>query len=301
MAVINIDPHAGFCPGVKKAILSVDKLLHESLNLYSLGELVHCPEEIERLETLGLKVITDVEIPKLTNASVLIRAHGVNPETQQLLHNSGNNIIDATCSIVKRLQQKVKLCSIQMLPKNGQVVIFGKKNHPEVIGLLGYCQGRSVVVENSTDLSSIDLSVPLCIFAQTTSNVTDYEEFVKYLFIKFKERDIPTNQVQVINSICGSMKKRVPELINFAEQNDVVIFVSGRQSSNGAYLASVCTKVNSNTYRVSGIDELKSEWFHNAKSIGITGATSTPVWLLEKVSAEIKLFLQQRLCSEDEN
>lgn len=294
MALINIDPHAGFCPGVKKAILFADELLHESVNLYSLGELVHCPEEIERLGTLGLKVITEDEIPKLKNASILIRAHGVNPKTQHLLDSSGNRIIDATCSIVKRLQQKIKLCSVQMLPRNGQVVIFGKKNHPEVIGLLGYCQGRTAIVENYTDLSAVDLSVPLCIFAQTTSNATDYEEFVKHLFLNFKQKGIKTDQVQVFNSICGSMKRRVPELIKFAKQNDVVVFVSGRQSSNGAYLASVSASVNSNTYRVSNIDELKREWFYNAQSIGITGATSTPVWLLEKISAEIQLLLQQR-------
>ena len=288
MITINIDPNAGFCPGVTKAINIAGQLLQGNIDVFSLGELVHCPEELNRLEDNGLRIISPGDLDTLTNSKILIRAHGVTPETQYKLQLSSNEVVDATCKIVHSLQQKVKTSSLRMQSIGGQIVIFGKRKHPEVEGLIGYCSSKVVVVENADDLSGIDLNSPMDIFAQTTINVSDFERFVSNLFLQFKGLGINNENVQIFNTICGSIKHRVPNLKSFAQNNDVIVFVSGEQSSNGAYLSSISKGVNVNTYKISDEKQLKSEWFEGARKIGITGAASTPNWLLEKVALEIE-------------
>lgn len=294
MPTINIDPFAGFCPGVRKAIDTVDELLDTPGQVYSLGELVHCPEEINRLETRGLKVLKIEDVGKIHSAKVLIRAHGVTPDIHHMLSISSNQVHDATCNIVYRLQQKVKLCSLQMQQKNGQVVIFGKKKHPEVEGLVGYCNSKVVVSEKPDEISGIDFTKPIGIFAQTTANVADFEAFVNKIFECAKESGMNTEDIQVYNTICGPMKLRVPHLRNFASENDVVIFVAGQQSSNGVYLSSICTNENSRTYKVSAEGQLDITWFKGANKIGITGGNSTPVWLLEKIASEVRHLTESK-------
>jgi (E)-4-hydroxy-3-methyl-but-2-enyl pyrophosphate reductase len=290
---INIDPLAGFCPGVTKAIAVADDLLQDGGNVYSFGELVHCDEELKRLEVKGLHVMSTADIDKVHHSKILIRAHGVSPDVQHKLQISNNEVVDATCNIVRLLQRKVKLSSLQMKDVGGQVVIFGKRKHPEVEGLVGYSQCRTLIIEKADDFTGIDMLKPMCIFAQTTTNVQDYDTFVFNVIQKVKDAGGNLHDVQVFNTICGSIKARVPMLKAFAFDHDVVIFVSGEESSNGAYLTAICKEENDNTYRVSSEDQLNIEWFVNAKNIGITGAASTPVWLLKRVSEK----LNQLLCS----
>lgn len=291
MIIIDIDPSAGFCPGVTKAITIADDLLTGNQDIYSLGELVHCPDEIDRLENKGLKIMSLEDLDTVNNSKILIRAHGATPDTQYKLQISNNEVIDATCKIVQRLQQKVKISSLRMQSIGGQIIIYGKRKHPEVEGLLGYCHSKVVVVEKADDISGIDLTKPMDVFAQTTVNVSDFERFISNLFTCLKEARIDESNVQIFNSICGSIKMRVPNLKAFARDHDVIIFVSGEQSSNGAYLSSISMEENINTYKVSAEGQVKQEWFADAEKIGITGAASTPVWLLEKIAKEIKRII----------
>lgn len=291
MPTINIDPFAGFCPGVKKAIDTVDDLLEAPGQVYSLGELVHNPEEISRLEERGLKVLNIEDVGKIHDSRVLIRAHGVTPEIHHKLSISSNDVYDATCNIVHRLQQKIKLSSRQMLEQDGQVVIFGKKKHPEVQGLLGYCNSKVVVSEKPDEISDIEFTKPISIFAQTTANVAGFESFVNNIYEGVKKSGMGPENIQVYNTICGPMKLRVPNLKNFAREHDVIIFVAGKESSNGAYLASICSEENNKTYTVSAEGQLDESWFLNADKIGITGGNSTPVWLLNKIASEVKSFI----------
>lgn len=288
MVTVTIDPFAGFCPGVSKAISTADDLVESYPSVYSFGELVHCPEEIDRLESQGLKIMTGEDIDKIHDSAILIRAHGITPRTQYRLEISDNTVIDATCSIVRRLQQKVKTCSHEMKAVDGQVIIFGKRKHPEVEGLLGYSACRTIIVEKADDLSDIDFNKPMSVFAQTTSNVCDYESFISHLNQKMDELGINKQSVQIYNTICGSIKVRVPKLKLFARENDVVIIVSGEQSSNGKYLASILKNENPRSYKVSSEAELSEDWFTGSATIGITGAASTPEWLLEKVAAAVE-------------
>lgn len=291
MVAVEIDPLAGFCPGVNRAINTADNLLKQSNSVYSLGELVHCPEELARLGDSGLNVISIDDLRNINNADILIRAHGVTPEIQHRLEISNNNIVDATCGIVHRLQQKIKTTNHEMQARGGQIVIFGKRKHPEVVSLLGYCNNQAIVVERADDFSDIILSKPLSIFAQTTTNVADYELFIVNLFHKLELEGISSNEVQVYNTICGSIKVRVPKLRLFARKHNVVIFVSGEQSSNGTYLSGICREENHNTYKISSESELKKEWFNYANTIGVTGSASSPVWLLENVASAIKIMI----------
>lgn len=289
MTTVEIDKFSGFCNGVKKAISTSEELLEKSVNLYSLGEMVHCPEEINRLGSKGLKEISLEDVGSLSGATILIRAHGVTPETKEHLDSTGNVIVDATCSIVKHLQKKVENSSALMLQNNGQIIIFGKRNHPEVIGLLGYCTSNYLVVEKPEEASLVDIYRPVTVFSQTTSNVADFSSFIYNLNERYADNNLGTENLKVYNTICGQMKRRVPELKVFARKHDVIIFVSGASSSNGKYLASVCKAENKNTYHISAAGEIDANWIKGTSSIGVTGATSTPAWLLEEVANEIKI------------
>ncbi len=289
--IINIDPLAGFCPGVTKAIAVADELLQDGGKVYSFGELVHCDEELKRLDIKGLSVMSTADIDKIHHSKILVRAHGVSPDIQHRLQISDNEVVDATCNIVRLLQRKVRISSIKMKEVGGQVIIFGKKKHPEVEGLVGYSQCRTIIIEEADDFTGIDILKPMCIFAQTTTNVSDYDAFVFNMIRRVREANGNQEDMQVFNSICNSIKARVPRLRMFASDHDVVIFVSGEQSSNGAYLTAICKEENARTYRISTEEQLQAEWFVNAENIGITGAASTPVWLLRKVSDKINQML----------
>jgi 4-hydroxy-3-methylbut-2-enyl diphosphate reductase len=283
--VAEIDKKSGFCFGVQNAVEVAEKALLKGENVFSLGSIVHNDKEVERLSALGLVTIDHEQFNKLKNCKVLIRAHGEPPETYQTAERNNITIIEATCPIVKKLQSRIKDTWLKARENNGQVIIFGKPGHAEVVGLLGQTENEGILVSGPDDIGKIDITKPISLFAQTTMSVSDYRNFVGLLRSEMKRKGIsnPDNLLNVNNTICGQVSNREPHLKSFARNHDVVVFVSGKESSNGKMLYSVCKSVNPDTYFVSSPDELDRSWFTGKKSAGICGATSTPKWLIEKV------------------
>ncbi len=286
---VEIDKKSGFCFGVQNAVEIAEKALLKGEKVFSLGPIVHNDKEVERLASLGLVSIDHEEFGKLHDVKVLIRAHGEPPETYQTAARNNITIVEATCPIVKRLQSKIKDTWNKARETNGQVVIYGKPGHAEVVGLLGQINNEGILVSGPDDLSKIDISRPAYLFAQTTMSVTDYGLFADMLLEKMKEHGITdTGKHLFINkTICGQVSNREPSLKEFATKHDVIVFVSGSESSNGKILYSVCKKINPDTYLVSSVEEIKNSWFDGRKSVGVCGATSTPKWLLDNVKDHI--------------
>jgi 4-hydroxy-3-methylbut-2-enyl diphosphate reductase len=253
--------------------------------VYSLGPIVHNDKEVERLTGLGLESIDIEKFRKLRNCKVLIRAHGEPPETYLTAEKSNIAIIEATCPIVKILQSKIKNTWIEIRKTGGQIVIFGKPGHAEVVGLLGQTQNEGILVSGPDDLSKIDITKPVHLFAQTTMYVKDYRNFADLLRSKMINLGVtdPDKLLTINNTICGQVANREPHLRGFARKHDVLIFVSGKESSNGRMLYSVCKKINPDTHFISSTEEIDRSWFTGKKSAGICGATSTPKWLIEQV------------------
>ena len=284
---IEIDPKAGFCFGVTRVVGKAEEIIREQGKLFCLGEIVHNQKEIERLEHLGLKTISHDEFMKLSNCRVLIRAHGEPPETYRHALENNIELIDGTCPIVLQLQSRIKQ-DYTGQPDDPQVVIFGKKDHAEVRGLAGQTGYRAIIVESPDELEKIDLSHPIHLYAQTTMSADKYGELQANLLKRAKESGLSGNTLKCTNSICRQVSGRIPQLQQFCADHDVILFVSYKQSSNGRLLFSKCLQVNEQSYFVNEPGDLKAEWFENAKSAGITGATSTPRWLLEEF--ENRLF-----------
>jgi 4-hydroxy-3-methylbut-2-enyl diphosphate reductase len=283
--VVEIDERSGFCFGVQNAVEIAEKALLNGEKVFSLGPIVHNDREVERLSALGLVSIDHNEFRKLKNCKVLIRAHGEPPETYIEAEKNKITIIEATCPIVKRLQSKIKDTWEEIRESHGQVVIFGKPGHAEVVGLLGQTLNEGILVSKPEDLNKIDITKPVWFFAQTTMSIRDYQNYAVMIRARMKEKGItdPEKFLHVSKTICGQVSNREPHLKSFAEKHDIVIFVSGRESSNGKMLYSVCRNINPETYFVSSIDEIDPSWFKGKSSAGICGATSTPKWLIEKV------------------
>ncbi|MCF8366593.1 MAG: 4-hydroxy-3-methylbut-2-enyl diphosphate reductase, partial [Bacteroidales bacterium] len=248
---ISIDKNAGFCSGVKSAIQKAEEELSVSGSLYCLGQIVHNEEEELRLKSMGLKVISHDELKLLRNTKVLIRAHGEPPETYSIASQNNIELIDATCPVVLRLQQKIKSSFIKGKPDNTQVVIFGRKNHPEVLGLNGQINNEAILIEETSDMDKIDFSKPVCLFAQTTKDKTIYQEIIRKIEERIKLSQ--KNNLHFIsnNSICGQVSNRDEHLKEFARSSEIIIFVGGQHSSNGKYLFSVCKNQNKNSYYIS--------------------------------------------------
>lgn len=282
---IEIDKHSGFCFGVQNAVEIAEKALLAGEKVCSLGHIVHNDKEVERLSSLGLTYIDHHEFRKLKNCKVLIRAHGEPPETYQTARENNITIIEATCPIVKRLQSKIRETWLKSKEVDGQVVIFGKPGHAEVVGLLGQTNNEGILVSKPEDISKIDVSKPVFVFSQTTMGVSEYREFTRILREKIEEKGIPDYDsiLKVNNTICGQVSNREPHLKSFSQKHDVIIFVSGRESSNGKMLYSVCKSINPDTHFVSSPEEIQKSWFTGKNSIGICGATSTPKWLIESI------------------
>ncbi len=282
---IEIDKHSGFCFGVQNAVEIAEMALLAGEKVYSLGHIVHNDKEVERLSTLGLTYIDHNEFRKLKNCQVLIRAHGEPPETYQTARENNIEIIEATCPIVKRLQSKIRETWLKSKEVDGQVVIFGKPGHAEVVGLLGQTNNEGILVSKPEDISKIDVSKPVYVFSQTTMGLKDYREFTGILREKIEERGIHDYDsiLKVNNTICGQVSNREPHLKSFSHKHDVIIFVSGKESSNGKMLYSVCKSINPDTHFVSSPEEIQKSWFTGKNSIGICGATSTPKWLIESI------------------
>jgi 4-hydroxy-3-methylbut-2-enyl diphosphate reductase len=283
--VVEIDKQSGFCFGVQNAVEIAEKALSKGEKVFSLGPIVHNDKEVERLSTLGLVSIDHDEFRKLRNCKVLIRAHGEPPETYNIAEKNNITIIEATCPIVKRLQSKIRDTWLKTKEGNGQVVIFGKPGHAEVVGLLGQINDEGILVSGPDDLHKIDINRPVYLFAQTTMSVKEYSNFSSILRAKIEETGMPDpdRSLTIFKTICGQVSNREPHLKAFAKKHDIIVFVSGRESSNGKMLYSVCKNVNPETHFVSSPDELDKSWFNGKNSVGICGATSTPKWLIENI------------------
>ena len=299
---IEIDNNSGFCFGVMRATTTAETELSKQQPLYCLGDIVHNGQEVERLTHLGLITIDHTEFAKLKNARVLLRAHGEPPRTYELAQRNNITIIDATCPVVLKLQQKIKQAYTNH--PDAQIVIYGKIGHAEVIGLEGQTEGKAIVIEDENDLSKIDFSRPIILFSQTTKSIEGFNQLVNTIKTRISSR--PTNlnqnsQLSTLNSqlnsgihfeyhdtICRNVANRIPDIKHFASQFDVILFVAGAKSSNGKVLFNECLSVNPRTYLVSSADELNPEWFKDIKSVGICGATSTPKWLMEEIKLRIE-------------
>ncbi|MDA3910320.1 MAG: 4-hydroxy-3-methylbut-2-enyl diphosphate reductase [Bacteroidales bacterium] len=281
---IELDPNSGFCFGVTNAIKMAEDILGDNETLFCLGDIVHNNVEVNRLKDLGLISINHEEYAKLHDTSVLIRAHGEPPSTYEIAKKQNIQLIDATCPVVLRLQDKIERLGKQIFSNGGQVVIYGKHGHAEVVGLIGQTGGKAIVVMDENDLKKVDFNQPIHLFSQTTRKIKDYQEIAAVIRNKMKNPEY----LSIHNSICPSVSGREPELKEFAKNHDIIIFVSGEKSSNGKMLFKVCKEANSNAYFVSKPDDINATWFTNMNSVGISGATSTPWWLMEQVAETIK-------------
>ncbi|NSW44809.1 MAG: 4-hydroxy-3-methylbut-2-enyl diphosphate reductase [Bacteroidales bacterium] len=283
---IEIDQHSGFCFGVVYAIEKAEKILNAGQPLYCLGDLVHNNLEMHRLEKKGLITITHQQFEQMHNTTVLIRAHGEPPSTYEIARKNNIQLIDATCPVVLRLQKRVKEASTT----NQQIIIFGKKGHAEVNGLIGQVNGKALVINSIEELDKIDLHQPITVFSQTTQSPHKYKEIIEEL----KKRMAAIGTLQLLNytnSICRQVSSRDKELRSFAQSHDIILFVSGKQSSNGKALYEVCKSVNPRSYFISEEAEINTEWLSNIESIGICGATSTPMWLMKHIAEYLKKLI----------
>ncbi|MFW5822288.1 MAG: 4-hydroxy-3-methylbut-2-enyl diphosphate reductase [Tangfeifania sp.] len=280
---IEIDKQSGFCFGVIKAIQTAEEKLKQEEQLYCLGDIVHNTSEIQRLEKMGLKTVSREEYFQLHDCKVLIRAHGEPPETYEYAKKNNIELIDATCPVVLTLQGRVKKSYDTSRKVNGQIVIFGKKGHAEVIGLDGQTNHNTVLVENINDIEKIDFSRPVWLFSQTTRRIEEFQEIAEAVKLRMK----PGVKAEIKDTICRQVSNRVPHLRKFVHKFDLVLFVAGHKSSNGKYLFSVCKEENLNSYHISQPGEMMTEWFEGVESVGICGATSTPNWLMEEVAESV--------------
>lgn len=291
MIHIEIDDKSGFCFGVVKAITTAEELLAARGGVYSLGDIVHNRVEVSRLEGLGMKSIGHGDLSGIPSGScVLVRAHGEPPATYALARSRSIEIVDATCPVVAHLQDTVRDASARMAQCSGQVVILGKPGHAEIIGLEGQCtQQAAIIIESLADLDNIDFDRPIYLLSQTTQSL----ELFKQISAEIIARAADPSAVTVHDTICRQVSNRNPHLDTFARRFDVIIFVSGRKSSNGKALYAVCLKANTRSHQIEDETELRPEWFDGITSVGVCGATSTPKWLMERVAASIAVITER--------
>lgn len=274
---IEIDNGSGFCFGVTTAIRKAEEELAKGSKLYCLGDIVHNGMEVERLHEQGLITIDHEQLRELHNAKVLLRAHGEPPETYEIARQNNIEIIDATCPVVLALQSRIKR-KWNDSPE-AQTVIFGKKGHAEVLGLVGQTHGEAIVVESLDDVKQkLDFSKDINLYSQTTKNLDEYRRIVDYI----QNNISPTAAFKSFDTICRQVANRMPHIAEFAAHHDVILFVSGRKSSNGHALFTRCMEVNPNSHLIEREEEIDYSWFKDAQTVGICGATSTPKWLMEE-------------------
>lgn len=287
---INIDNQSGFCFGVVKAIEMAENHLSQGDEVWCLGQIVHNQQEVERLLRLGMKQTSLGKLGELTGGKVLIRAHGEPPSTYHECSALGLTVVDATCPLVLRLQKSVALAAEAMRPVGGQIVIFGKTNHPEVVGLAGQATGVDVFVVNATNAQTIDCRRPTRLFSQTTMDAGEYHELIGAIKACCKASN--NFDVEAAESVCAQVSRRRQGIQAFASSNDVVLFVTDPKSSNGKVLFDQCLSANPRTYFVTGPHDLNPVWFANAQTIGISGATSTPGWLIRQIAEAVRAAIQ---------
>ena len=285
---VTIDPDSGFCFGVKRAIQTAEAELEKGNTVYCLGEMVHNQVQMDQLKSKGLKVITHAELPDLKGKSVMIRAHGEPPETFQQAKELGITVIDATCPIVTKLQQRINNSYTEDEDTDVQIVIYGKSGHAEVAGLNGNAGNAAIILHDENDFIKLDFSKPIRLFSQTTMDAEGYQRIGEAIQ---KKMNVTGNSGLVIHkSLCRQVSGRAPALRTFAANHDVIIFVSGSKSANGAYLFGVCKAINERSYLINTIQDIDNQWFNHIDSVGISGATSTPGWLIEQVADFIKVL-----------
>ena len=275
---VTIDPGSGFCFGVTTAINKAEEELARGGRLYCLGDIVHNNEEVNRLHAMGMDTITHDQLDDLKDARVLLRAHGEPPETYETASKNNIEIIDATCPVVLQLQRRVKEC-YDRSGSNVQIVIYGKRGHAEVNGLVGQTDGNAIVIEHTDEIDCLDFTKDIALFSQTTKSI----EGLKAMSEAIGRRLIAPARLTCHDTICRQVANRVERLKEFACSHDLILFVSGSKSSNGRILYNECLQVNTNTHMVSCEKDLKPEWLDGVSSVGVCGATSTPRWLMERV------------------
>jgi 4-hydroxy-3-methylbut-2-en-1-yl diphosphate reductase len=285
---VTIDPHSGFCFGVVHAIHVAERELQKTSTLYCLGDIVHNNMEVNRLREKGLVIISHEDLGNLRNCKVMIRAHGEPPETYQTALRNNIELVDASCPIVLNLQNEVRQGYEEVSAKNGQIVIYGKEGHAEVNGLKGQTNGEAIIVGDENDLEKIDFTRPVRLYSQTTKSVDGFRKIVRRISERMKEsRPGAEIDFRWNDSICRQVSNRSSQLKDFARDFDAIVFVSGKKSSNGMILFQVCREINPSSYFVSDRSELQKGWFEGIRSVGVCGATSTPMWLMEEVAEAI--------------
>jgi 4-hydroxy-3-methylbut-2-enyl diphosphate reductase len=293
---VTVDGNAGFCWGVVRTIDIAEETMEEGGELYSLGPIIHNPAEIERLRGKGLETVAHADLERLRGKRVLIRAHGEPPATYALARKHGITLVDATCPVVTKVQERIR----KFYDNGYQIVIFGKKDHAEVIGLVGHTNNEAVVVRSVEEASGVDPSRKTVLFSQTTMDKGTFYAIAAVLREKVREFEVGTFEEAAIDfhakdTICGQVSGRDKKLREYAAANDVMIFVAGRTSSNGRVLYDICREANPRSHCIEQEQELQPEWFEGASTVGISGATSTPQWLMERVREAI-----EKMCPEKE-
>ncbi len=284
MANIEIDKNSGFCFGVLKAVTKAEEELVNSETLYCLGDIVHNGQEVERLTKMGLITIDHEQFAQLHDVKVLLRAHGEPPSTYEIAKKNNITLIDASCPVVLRLQKRIKDAYLEETDPEAQLVIYGEKGHAEVNGLVGQTNQSAIVIEGEKDFDKLDFTKKIRFFSQTTKPLDGFNKIVGVLSDKMADKD----KFVYTDTICRQVSNRIPNITTFAEQNDIVIFVSGKKSSNGKVLYNHSKKINPNTHIVSEPSELIGLEIDYSKKIGICGATSTPSWLMEDVAKKLE-------------
>ncbi|HPD59327.1 MAG TPA: 4-hydroxy-3-methylbut-2-enyl diphosphate reductase [Paludibacteraceae bacterium] len=284
MLNIEIDNKSGFCFGVVKAIEKAEEELEKGSTLYCLGDIVHNEEEVERLQRLGLVTVNYEQYNQLHNVKVLIRAHGEPPSTYETARKNNITLIDATCPVVLKLQSRIKKNYEELASEDGQIVIYGQTGHAEVKGLVGQTDGKAIVIEEEKDLDKIDFSKKVHLFSQTTKDIEHYHHLIE----EISKRMVKKDDFKFSDTICRQVANRIPNIINFAQQNDVILFVGGKQSSNGKVLYEHCKSINPQTYYISDCKQVDELEIQKDKKIGICGATSTPKWLMDCIAKRLE-------------
>lgn len=275
---VEIDNDSGFCFGVLSAIGKAEDELRHGGRLFCLGDIVHNGIECERLQDLGLQTINHEQLSSLKGAKVLLRAHGEPPSTYQTAQRNGITLIDATCPVVLKLQQRIHRQYQELDPSTGQIVIFGQKGHAEVLGLVGQTDGTAIVIESADDIDRIDFSKDIFLYSQTTKSASSYSQLIEKI-----AQHVPSDRKFVHNNtVCGQVSHRRENIREFASRHDVILFVSGRKSSNGKVLFSECLNVNPRSFMIESREDIDISILDGAQSVGICGATSTPKWLMEE-------------------
>jgi 4-hydroxy-3-methylbut-2-enyl diphosphate reductase len=285
---VTIDDKSGFCFGVVYAIEMAEKILEGEEKLYCLGDIVHNNKEIDRLNQLGLEIIDHKKLNSLSNCKVLIRAHGEPPSTYKVALKNNIELLDASCPVVLKLQHQIKEGYEKVGEIDGQIIIYGKAGHAEVTGLVGQTNGEAIIVTNREDLYKINYEKPIYIYSQTTKSPKGFQDIINEIKVNLVALGRGDDLKFVVHdTLCRQVSGREPQLKKFASENDVIIFVSGTKSSNGKMLFLSCKDQNPYSYFISDSKEINKDWFKDALTVGVCGATSTPRWLMEDVAAYV--------------